>query len=148
MPKRRNKKKANPPPKPPANGMLTLEQALLAEKELKQKNRSKYGNVRNEFDGHKFDSLKEARRYSDLKLMQQQGLIQNLELQPRYKLLVNGGLVTTYVADFRYDLRRDDGSMTHIVEDVKSKPSNLTKEYKLKRKLMEHCLNILIYEFY
>jgi dsDNA-binding SOS-regulon protein len=63
---------------------------------------SKYGAVRTEVDGISFASKKEARRYSELKLLERAGEIADLQLQPRFPLTVNGVRVCTYVADFQY----------------------------------------------
>jgi hypothetical protein len=75
-------------------------------------------------DGIKFASAKEARRYGELKLLQMAGKISQLELQPRYKLVIE----ESYVADFRYTEKGET-----VVEDVKG---CLTREYKRKRKAM------------
>ncbi len=81
-------------------------------------------------DGIRFASRKEARRYEQLRILLRAQKIMNLELQPRFPLEVNGQLVTTYVADFRYyDVER---SCT-VVEDVKG---IRTPVYVIKRNLM------------
>jgi hypothetical protein len=85
-------------------------------------------------DGIKFASAKEARRYSELKLLQMAGKISLLELQPRYKLVIE----ETYVADFRYI---ENGET--IIEDVKG---CLTREYKRKRKAMKNQHGVTIRE--
>ena len=84
-------------------------------------------------DGIKFASAKEARRYGELKLLQMAGKISALELQPRYKIVIE----ETYIADFRYV---ENGET--IIEDVKG---CLTREYKRKRKAMlkQHGVTIL-----
>jgi predicted nuclease of restriction endonuclease-like RecB superfamily len=84
-------------------------------------------------DGIKFASAKEARRYGELKLLQMAGKISQLELQPRYKLVIE----ETYVADFRY---LENGKT--VIEDVKG---FLTADYKRKRKAMkiQHGVTIL-----
>ena len=46
-----------------------------------RKRRSKYGAIRVEYDGHKFDSKMEAARYKQLKLMEKAGQLTNLERQ-------------------------------------------------------------------
>src|SRR5690348_18077103 len=51
--------------------------------------------------GEKFSSRKEAARYQELLLMQRAGLIRNIELQPRYDLVVNAQKLGFYKADFR-----------------------------------------------
>lgn len=94
---------------------------------------SKYHAEKTEVDGIIFDSRKEAKRYAELKQMEQAGAINNLKLQPRFLLqepfMCDGKKERKieYVADFQYDL----GGKT-IVEDVKGEK---TQVYKLKRKL-------------
>ena len=85
-------------------------------------------------DGIKFASAKEARRYGELKLLQLAGKISELELQPRFKLVIE----ETYVADFRYF---ENGET--IIEDVKG---CLTREYKRKRKAMKKQYGVTILE--
>lgn len=99
-------------------------------------NLSKYHNTKVEWNGIKFDSIKEYNRYFELKLMAKTGDITALNRQvsfcliPAYKLS-NGKVerAVEYIADFTYVTK--DGR--YIVEDVKG---YRTKEYKLKRKMM------------
>ena len=108
--------------------------------------RSKYG-VRTDKAGKEartvdnicFDSLKESRRYRDLKLLQSAGKIVDLDVQIKYLLTVNGEKVGTYVADFTYEL--PDG--TQVVEDVKGFK---TPVYRLKKRLMKAIHGITIQE--
>lgn len=104
--------------------------------------RSKYRAKPTVVDGIRFASKKEAKRYEILVLLARAGEIADLELQPRYPLRVNGFLVTTYVADFRYRERRD-GQWVKVVEDVKG---FRTREYNIKRKLMRAIHDIRIRE--
>lgn len=94
----------------------------------------KYGNKKVTIDNITFDSLAEARRYEELKLMEQAGAISDLRLQPRYELqraFVDNASIKqraiTYVADFAYS----EGGL-RVVEDCKGAR---TKEYLLKKKL-------------
>lgn len=100
----------------------------------------KYGAKRTEVDGHSFPSRAEARRYGELKLMQQQGVIEGLELQPRFPLLVNGVNIGTYVADFRY---RDIERGGVVIEDTKGMR---TPMYKWKKKHLHAQYGIDILE--
>lgn len=102
--------------------------------------RGKYGAVRTEVDGVTFASKMEARRYTELRLMERAGEIGELTMQVRHQLRVNGQLICTYVSDFEY---RDVHTGAWIVEDVKGKPSPV---YKLKAKLMLACCGIVILE--
>lgn len=96
---------------------------------------NKYHARKTEIDGHKFDSKFEAEHYVSLRLLERAGIIQNLELQPRF--LLQDSFVyhghkerkIEYVADFQYQ----QGGKT-IVEDTKSIATR-TQVYKLKRKL-------------
>ena len=100
--------------------------------------RSKYGATPTTAHGFKFDSTGEAQRYSQLVMMQQAALIYSLRRQVRYKLVVNGMLVATYIADFVY---YEKGK--RIIEDFKGIP---TPEYKLKAKLFKALTGVTIRE--
>ena len=98
---------------------------------------SKYNNKKTIVDNIKFDSKAEARRYVELKLMQDTGHIEKLTLQPKFELQPkyknNKGETVraiTYKADFCYL----EGNKI-VVEDVKGVE---TKEFKIKRKLFEN----------
>lgn len=91
--------------------------------------RGKYNARPTVIDGHRFASAAEARRYSELKLLEAAGEISDLALHPIYLLLVNDVRVCDYVADFQYI----DREGFKIVEDVKGVR---TAVYKIKKKLM------------
>lgn len=101
--------------------------------------RSKYGNKKKTTNGIVFDSLKEERRYRELKLMEKAGLIHFLRVHPRYVIMVNGEKICVYVGDFEYV---DEFGKT-IVEDVKGVR---TRDYILKRKLMFAVFNVRVRE--
>lgn len=101
---------------------------------------SKFRNQFVEEDGITFRSKAEHRRYQVLKLRIAAGEIADLEIQPRYPLIVNGLKITTYVADYRYrDLRTGE----LVVEDVKGA---VTLLYTMKRKLMKAIHGIDVQE--
>lgn len=104
--------------------------------------RNKYGAVRTTVGGIAFASRKEARRYSELRLLERAGEISGLELQPRFPIVVNGVKVCTYVADFRYLDKKTD---KFITEDVKSEATK-TPIYRLKKKLVEALFSVVIIE--
>ena len=92
---------------------------------------SKYGNIKTTTsDGITHDSIKEANRWCELKLLERAGRIQHLQRQVKYALIPKqeGERAVEYIADFVY---RENGSL--VVEDVKGKK---TKDYIIKRKLM------------
>ncbi len=94
--------------------------------------RSKYNAVRTEVDGITFASKKEAKRYSELLLLQKAGVIHDLTLQPKFPLRADGGgKVGDYVADFSYV---DTVTGAGVVEDVKGV---LTPVYRLKKKMVK-----------
>lgn len=121
---------------------------------------SKYGNRKVTVDGISFDSKKEARRYTDLKLLARAGEISNLERQVKFVLIPaqyevverygkDGRRIRdakklierecAYIADFTYT----DSSGKYVVEDTKGMR---TKDYIIKRKLMLHRYGIRISE--
>lgn len=94
--------------------------------------RHKYRAVATEVDGIRFPSKREAKRWTELKILEQKGHIKNLKRQVRFPIEVNGTVVCTYIADFVYDWAHGDGT---VVED--SKPVAIaTPVFKLKSKLM------------
>ena len=105
----------------------------------------KYKNQKVTCNGIKFDSKKEANRYSELLLLERAGAITNLELQVPFELIpnqkINGKVVERackYVADFSYT---ENGQ--RVVEDTKG---FRTAEYIIKRKLMLYVHGIRIKE--
>lgn len=95
-------------------------------------------------DGIEFDSRKEAGRYSELKQMQQVGIIQDLRCHPEFELIPKCGKerAAKYHADFAY-IEIATGKL--VVEDVKSKATK-TRDYILRRKLMNWRFDIQIRE--
>lgn len=117
---------------------------------------TKYKNKKIEVAGITFDSKKEAKRYQELKLLEQSGDIQNLQLQVKFVLIPKQYSTTeftkagkprliehecSYLADFVYT---EDGQT--IVEDVKSSYTRNHMLYVVKRKLMLHVHGIRIRE--
>lgn len=116
-----------------------LNDHLFTEK-VEVKKLSKYGNKKTEVDGIKFDSAKEAKRYSELKLLLKAGKIRLLELQKEYELNQGGTHSLKYVADFEYT---DSETGERITEDCKGFK---TATYKKKNRLMKKIYNIIIFE--
>lgn len=125
----------------------------------------KYGNKKAFVDGIEFDSLKEAQRYWELKLLQRAGQISDLQLQKEFELipaqyetyprygkkgqrLQDGKRCIekscTYKADFAY---MKDGQL--VVEDTKgySDPASAGyAKFVIKRKLLLWRYGIKIIE--
>lgn len=119
---------------------------------------AKYHNRKIERDGIIFDSFREARRYTELKLLERAGEIYDLKLQEKFVLVpaqrepetvgkrggkIKGKLLereVSYLADFTY---KKTGSNELVVEDTKGMK---TKDYIIKRKLMLYVHGIRIRE--
>ena len=116
---------------------------------------NKYKAVKTTIDGITFDSKKEAKRYTELKLLEKAGHITHLELQPEYQITINGAKICKYKADFRYFTVRQENREQYtnskgewqtptitgdkegqIVEDVKGYKTPI---YRLKKRLVEAC---------
>lgn len=114
-------------------------------------------------DGIEHDSQKEARRWSELLLLQRAGKIKDLQRQVEYELVPNqyetyerygnkgqrlkDGVKLVerrccYIADFVYT---DLSTGKTIVEDTKSEATK-TKDFIIKRKLMLYIHHIRVME--
>ena len=93
---------------------------------------SKYHNRRVTVDGISFQSVKEASRWQELRMLERAGEITGLVRQQKIELIPKTKLYRAcyYVCDFIYFDKRENKT---IYEDVKGVR---TKEYLLKRKLM------------
>ena len=99
---------------------------------------NKYFAKKTVVDNIEFASKKEARRYSELKLLHLANEISDLTVQPKFLLqekFKKNGIhyrAIKYIGDFMY--KNKDGK--YIVEDVKSKITK-TDVYMIKKKLFE-----------
>ena len=123
--------------------------------------KTKYGSRKVTVNGETFDSVKEYRRYCELKLLEKAGTITALETQKPFELIpaqyeyyarygkkgqrlkdgkrcIEKSVV--YNADFYYI---ENGK--EVVEDTKSEATK-TKDYIIKRKLMLYLHKIRIKE--
>lgn len=100
---------------------------------IKYQKKHKYNAKPLEFEGFRFDSKKELKRYLELKMLEKAGKIKDLQLQPVF-LLQEGfkrkitHRAITYRADFEYI----DEKGNRVVEDVKGVE---TPVFKIKKKL-------------
>lgn len=117
---------------------------------------AKYGNKKVIIDGIVFDSKREAKRWSELRILERAGEIQHLSRQVKFVLIptqrekgtigLHGGVKPgkvierecAYIADFFY---MKDG--VPVVEDTKG---FRTTDYIIKRKLMLHVHGIRVKE--
>lgn len=104
---------------------------------MRFRRKNKYGNIK--VNG--YDSSKEAKRAIQLRLMERQGYIKELEEQVKFRLVdsFKDNLGKTekgvgYIADFTY---YDIESKRMICEDVKSVITRKNPTYILKRKLFK-----------
>ena len=92
------------------------------------------------YNGHYFASTGEARRYIDLRALEESGEISDLRIQVAFVVRDAAGvIVIRYVADFVY--RGGDGRS--IVEDFKG---TRTAEYRRKKRHIERVHGIKIFE--
>ena len=105
------------------------------------KRRSKYNvgaKSKRTVDGILFDSIKEAKRYGELKLLQGQGTVVLFLLQTPFYFKGGG----KYVLDFL--VFWNDGRVTF--EDVKSPATRKKETYRFKKRLVENEFGIEITE--
>ena len=117
--------------------------------------RKNFGAQKVELDGIMFDSRKEAKRYNELKLLQQTGHIRNLKVHTKWEFQLcddgeflrypstkhgHQGTKITYIDDFSYEIRdtvSEDtrgGAWRFVVEDVKGHDTQVSH---IKRGLMQ-----------
>lgn len=103
---------------------------------------SKYHNKKVTVDGLTFDSLKEASRYEELKLLVRAGEIKDLKRQVPIEIVpkTDKFRAVRYIADFTYTLTKNGQP---VWEDVKGMKTDL---YKLKKKLIYWIYGIEIRE--
>lgn len=107
---------------------------------------NKYKNKKVIYDGIKFDSNREMAYYIKLKMLEEKGIIKDLELQksfelqPSFKLNGKTYKKITYKADFSYVSVQDN--KLHIVDTKGFR----TEVYKLKRKMFAYKYGIEIEE--
>ena len=104
----------------------------------------KYGNRKVQIDGYTFDSAAEARRYGELRLLEQAGEIEDIRVHWPYEMVVEGVTgpmhICTYEADFVYMPKHH---REWVGEDVKGKATDV---YKLKKKLLRALWGLEITE--
>ncbi|MEQ3625956.1 MAG: DUF1064 domain-containing protein [Celeribacter sp.] len=100
---------------------------------------NKFGAIAVTVDGIRFDSMREARRWGELRLMEKAGEIRNLRRQVRIPLEGRNGPIAfqpsgrkaVYVADFVYEDSRLEWA--EVIEDSKG---HQTPDFKLKRAVL------------
>lgn len=112
--------------------------------------KNKYKNSKVSLNGVNFDSKKEAKRYQDLLLLQEKGLIANLERQKRFEICpkipnIKNSRAKHYICDFFYLNKETD---KYVVEDVKGKYTASLPLFKLKWQLMMYLYPEYEYRIY
>lgn len=105
----------------------------------------KYGNKKTKVGDLTFDSLREAKRWSQLCMLERTGRIAELRRQVTYVLAPSVKFAGAraakpairFIADFEYI---EDGA--RVVEDVKSPVTAKLAAFQLKRHLMKHMHGI------
>lgn len=98
--------------------------------------KNKYRNKITYIDNIKFHSKLEAGHYSQLKTLLKQNLIEDLVLQPKYKIKVNDKKICNVILDFSfYDNQKQK---TRYIDSK----GVYTNESKIKHKLVNAIYNI------
>lgn len=109
----------------------------------RQNKKSKYGNLKTEYNGTVFMSKKEANYAKELdfckKSHDKSSRVVSYEMQVPYQIILNGIKICKYLADFKV-LYADDRIEIVDVKGVK------TQTYRLKKKLVEAQYGIKIIE--
>lgn len=100
---------------------------------------NKFGAIATTVDGIRFDSLKEARRWGELRLLERAGEIRGLERQVKISLMGRDGPLKTrtgrqmkITVDFAYEDRRL--GWAKVYEDSKGMP---TRDYEVRRAVVQ-----------
>ena len=97
--------------------------------------RNKYNARRTVIDNISFDSMAEARRYGELKILERAGEVSDIKVHPVFPVEVNGIQVCKVILDFTYTDKH--GCTVH--EDTKG---NDTAMSRLKRRMVEAAYSI------
>lgn len=89
--------------------------------------------------GRTWDSDAELRRYEELLLAEEMGMVGGIEVQPQFHIIVNGVHIYSYKADFRYTNLVDHQV---VVEDVKNPVTSRERDFVRTRKLIKALYRI------
>lgn len=109
---------------------------------------SKYKAKKINYEGMVFDSKKELNHWLELKELETEGIITDLQRQVEFELIPR----QTYNNKFLYHPVKYKADMTYykdgeyVVEDVKSKMTRSLPDYVMKKKLLYYTHNIILKE--
>jgi hypothetical protein len=110
---------------------------------LKPQKPRKYRNEPVEFNGLRFDSKAERDRYCVLVYEEKNRRIRDVEVHPRFPLVIHEQNCGVYEADFAYI---DAATGERVVEDVKSPATRKLATYRLKVRMVWALYGIRIRE--
>lgn len=100
---------------------------------------NKFGAIATTVDGIRFDSMREARRWAELRLLERAGEIRNLRRQVKIPLIgqsaplkTRTGRAMKITVDFAYEDRRL--GWVEVFEDSKGMP---TRDYEVRRAVVQ-----------
>lgn len=96
---------------------------------------NKHGAKAIRVDGIRFDSLLEANRYGELKILERAGEVSDIKVHPVFPVEVNGIQVCKVILDFSYT----DKNGCQVHEDTKGQDTALSR---LKRRMVEAAYSI------
>lgn len=99
---------------------------------------NKYGAIKTEYNGVVYDSKAEANRATELDLLVRTKVIENVQRQVKFPVVINGVKVFVYIADFTYQYT---GTGLTVIEDVKGVR---TAMFNLKKKCVEAQYGVTI----
>lgn len=99
---------------------------------------------RRTIDGVEFDSIAEAHRFANLKLLQRAGRISQLTYQPRWEVKINGQHYCSYRADSSYFCHERNRL---VIEEVKTSGTEKDTAYRLRKKAAELAHGIRVEVF-
>lgn len=100
---------------------------------MQWRKQNKFGNIKCEWEGIKFDSQRERDVFVQYRMLEKAGKITHLEAHPVYRMTINGTKIGKYTPDFQF--RELDGKLR--VFDVKSKITAATAIFRFKKRCVE-----------
>lgn len=143
---------AHPQPQPQSNLTRVFScpkcHALYTQEQGRCQNRrcnpQKYRNHKVTVDGRTYDSQKECTRWHELCVLQEAGKISHLVYHPSYEIVVAGVYIGKMTLDSRY---HDNERNIDVYEDVKGGRVTATRDYRLRKKIVEAIYGIEISEY-